>query len=488
MRCWPMLLMAITWPTLVRADAASAASPLPTAPGTSPNKPLDQHPAFSILRQDEDWSGLRDKSRRTDKIDALKYVPLNSSGSLWLSLSADAFVSFRSFDDPNLGVGGGFDDTYNYRFNGDLALNVGNRLRLYLALKSGDKLDLRGPVSPSDRKRLDLHQAFVQINVGDAIGLSANDAFVRVGRQELNYGDGRLIAARVGPNAKSDFDGVLLRTRFGKVTTDLLAFKGIIDRTGVFDNGRDRSRSLWGVYSSIAERQANLDLFYLGQWREMSSYAFLSDTLDETRHTLGVRLWRPLLNKRLGFNLGANLQFGGARPSIGQAYRIRAWSFAATLEQSLSRTKNASVLGLETGITSGDTNPGDRVIGTFRSIAPPGRLTGLADRFGPGNLVGIRPYIDLHPSEKIRLRPKITAFWRLKASDGLYSLSPSVISKPKPGNRFAGIEPGVEFEWTAGDHWTVTSFASHFFVANGIGASVIRHDVSYGEVTLAFKL
>ena len=115
-------------------------------PGTPPNNPAGERPAFAVLRQDEDWSALRDPRLRIGAWDRLKYVPVNARGSMSLSLAADAYVSARGFENAGLGASPGFDDTYNTRLNVHAALTLGDRLRLYGALKHGGQYRKEGLV------------------------------------------------------------------------------------------------------------------------------------------------------------------------------------------------------------------------------------------------------------------------------------------------------------------------------------------------------
>ena len=445
-------------------------------------------PSYAVLRQDEDWSSLRDPARRTDPLDRFKYVPLSSDGSVWASFAVDAYVSFRGIGNGDLGLTPGFDDTYNTRFNLHAALEFGGRFRVYAALKHGHRFDKSGPVAPPDRDRLDLHQAFGEVLIGDAVGRDPGDVMIRLGRQELNYGDGRLIAARVGPNVRSDYDGALARVRLNRVTADLIAFRGVTDGPGVFDNRPDRGRTIWGVYSTISGRVVNLDALFLSQRRAVSPYALVDVPLSEVRRTFGLRLWSPGADSGWRIGLGANYQFGRARDPGDRSFSIGAWSLAFNVERQERGMALKPAAGLEVGISSGDRDPTDGRIGTFRSLAPPGRLTGVADGFGPGNLAGVRPYVDIHPADALRVRAKATAYWRVLDTDGLYSLAPSVISRPAAGARFAGVEPGLELEWRLDGHWTLTGFASDFVVGRGIGRSSLRDSVSYLEATLSFRL
>ncbi|KXV23146.1 hypothetical protein AD933_00165 [Acetobacter malorum] len=48
---------------------------------------------YGIAPWAEDWSRLRDKSKRKDPFDLIKYIALNESGSIWLSFSGETRLS-----------------------------------------------------------------------------------------------------------------------------------------------------------------------------------------------------------------------------------------------------------------------------------------------------------------------------------------------------------------------------------------------------------
>src|SRR6266542_2901134 len=88
---------------------------------------------------------------------------------------------------------------------------------------------------PIDEKKLDIEAAFVEI------GASEGDRWVvlQAGRQELNYGSGRLVSVREGPNVRQSFDGAKLKIKFGAWRIDAFAARPDLDKPGFFDNVPD---------------------------------------------------------------------------------------------------------------------------------------------------------------------------------------------------------------------------------------------------------
>ena len=218
--------------------------------------------------------------------DSLKHIDVTEGGAATATMAVDAYVSFRQFDYQFFGVVAGPRPTANTRANVDLALDFAGRLRLYAGLKHGGQYFRGLPAAPIDSDSVDVHQAFVELNFGDVVGGARSDFFVRVGRQELHYGGGRLIAARLGPNVRSDFDGITVRGRRGSIVADAFVMRGVRDGSDAFDNGPDRTNALWGFYATRYGRRANIDLIYVGQHAKDSEYAFTRELLNETRHSL----------------------------------------------------------------------------------------------------------------------------------------------------------------------------------------------------------
>ena len=86
-------------------------------------------------------------------------------------------------------------------------LHYGPHVRTFLELKSGINSWRAGGPRPIDEKRLDFQAGFLEVGGATSWG----SIQVRAGRQELEYGSGRLVDVREGPNVRLSFDGFLVR-------------------------------------------------------------------------------------------------------------------------------------------------------------------------------------------------------------------------------------------------------------------------------------
>src|SRR5262245_6705837 len=68
-----------------------------------PPPPSTTHPDYKQLRYDEDWSLLRDSSKRTDYLDAIKYIPLGHREDWYLTLGGEVRPYYEWFRNEDWG-------------------------------------------------------------------------------------------------------------------------------------------------------------------------------------------------------------------------------------------------------------------------------------------------------------------------------------------------------------------------------------------------
>jgi hypothetical protein len=235
--------------------AAMLATPVLARAQGSGAPPTDLH-RYPLPTYEEDWRALKGVDR-SDVWDPVKFVPLSADGATSLSLGGEAGLTYERFGNQNSGLENG---------------RIG------------------GPRPVIDEDKLDLHQAFVDVTVG-VTGPSA--AVLRVGRQEIALGAGRMYALREGPNVPLSFDGVRAIARAGPWRLDGWAARPVDNTPRVFDDGSHHSFDVWGAYGSrvitLSRQSVGLDVYYLGLARDAAH--FDQGTANETRHTFGARVW-----------------------------------------------------------------------------------------------------------------------------------------------------------------------------------------------------
>src|SRR6266853_2033007 len=92
------------------------------------------------------------------------------------------------------------------------------------------------PIRRIDEKKLDFQAAFFEVGTGD----DRNWVKFRAGRQEMEYGSGRLIDVREGPNVRLSFDGFKVKTGIGSWQIDGFAMRPDLDKPGFFNRSEER--------------------------------------------------------------------------------------------------------------------------------------------------------------------------------------------------------------------------------------------------------
>jgi len=443
-----------------------------------------ERPRPSILRQDENWGALRDPDLRAGPLDRLKHIPLSPSGEVFLHLGLDARISARVFDNEEWGAVPGRDGAVYTRINPHAGLVVGDRARLFVALKHGQVTGRRGPIAPPERDALDLWMGFGELGFGDLLGGTPGDALLRLGRQEYHFGAGRMISVREGPNVRASADGTHLRLKVRGWTVDGLAVRYTTTEPDIFDNRAVDGDAVQALYATGPLPGAGvLDLYLIQHDRDRSPYQQASG--DEQRRTVGAR-W-SVRSERLTMDLEGTGQFGELRTPQA-TLDIRAWSVASTVQYAYPERPWTPAVGLEFGATSGDQDASDTRLETFRAPKPPGRYFGQSNPLGPGNLVGMRVFGQARPTPELVLEAQVLGFWRPEGQDGLYSPGGTIVRGASGrGTSFVGWEPGVNLERRINANLTLGIRASYFVAGEVIEASGPGENISFLELTSTFS-
>ena len=176
--------------------------------GTTPSVIHDR--SYKLLREDEDWSFLRDRNLRQDFWDPIKYIPLRKSADDWyMTMGGEAREVWEQIGNDNWGQSPYWNGYLNERYMPYFDLHYGKHVRTFIELKSGLNSFRAGGPRPIDEKKLDFQSAFLELSNSS----ESKSIHLRIGRHELEYGSGRLIDVREGPNVRLSFDGFLMKSK-----------------------------------------------------------------------------------------------------------------------------------------------------------------------------------------------------------------------------------------------------------------------------------
>lgn len=440
-------------------------------------EPDNQRPIFKKLRYEEDYSHLGQVTN-TDPFDSVKFIALSSSENNYLSFGGAIREHYEYTENPAWG-----DDpqdrhgTLLQRYVLHSDWHAGENLRLFVQLMSALEDGRAGGPSPVDEDRLTVQNGFVDVRM--PLG-QMGSAVLRGGRQELLFGSGRLVDVREGPNVRRKFDGGRLILVADTWQVSGIAVRPAEDQPGVLDDGTNNERSLWGVYGTgtVPLLPGSADLYYLGFRDNQASYE--QGAAEETRHSLGTRLWR----QTGGWDY--NWEFVAQWGSFGRG-QIRAWTVASDTGYSWSDVPLNPHLGLSANIASGDRNPDDADLQSFNAIFPRGNYFSELALLGPRNFFNLHPHLDLNLSHDISLTSDVNFFWRQSVSDGVYGPSGQLLrAGDGSSKRFVGSGLSINGEWRINRHLTATMIYSHFFPGTFVEDTGQSEDINYYELTLSF--
>ena len=476
---------AALWLTLGAAwvGAAQTVAPLQPAPQ------LEDRPAIQLLRFDEDWSQLKNPALRKDTLDRLKYIPLSKKSEAYLTLGGEFRGAYEDVLNDNWSAKPYPVNSFGlerYQLFADTHFNP--NVRLFLQLESGLEQGRPGGSRPIDKKNLDFLNAFLDLSRGRA----TRQTRLRLGRQELQFGSGRLVAVREGPNVRQGFYGARFTKGLGSWSLDAFAARPAKDNPGFFDNVPQQTASFWGVFAerTIGSKPTHaFDVYYYGLDRKTAT--FDSGAAREQRQTVGARVATGPPNpqdRRLvipHYDLEAVYQFG----SFGTG-SIRAWTIATESGVTFGRLPARPRVGLRADAASGSDARKSPNLQTFNPLFPIGNYFGILSDTGPGplNVYDVHPDIRAFLPHNVSLDADWVVWWRQSLHDGVYGVPGNLlVASGQSQARFVGHRPGVELRWQRNEHFYVQADYGIFYAGKFLRDSDHRHNLNYASVWTGFK-
>ena len=415
-------------------------------------------PPYQFLRYDEDYSFLADPTKKIDLWDWVKYVPLGSAG--FVSFGGEVRLRFESYENEFFRTSPSADNAYllqRYLFH--LDYHPTPWLRLFGQLQSSLESGRTGGPRPIDRDIIDLHQLFADL----VAHISKDEQLtLRLGRQEMAYGSGRLIAPREGPNVRRAFDEVRLLYKQRALSLDAFFASPVEIDPEAFNDQNIRDTYFWGIYATLPFHplpKILSDFYYLGLIDPKAR--FNQGTGREECHTIGARFFGTLghwdLNDELTYQFG---QF--------ESGHVRAWQIATDHGYTWPNLWGQPRLGLRAAVASGDNNAHDNDLQTFNPLFVRG------DYFTEAGLLSPQNFIDVFPSLRIKFSPQWSAeiggdiHWRENLADALYGPGGPLYPGNRDLARFVGTELVIGSAWQVTRHITLSASYSYFFAGEFI--------------------
>lgn len=368
------------------------------------------------------------------------FVPseeLNKRLPKWLRFSAEYRARLEGF------TGGGFK-----RNSDDLYLLNRFRINMKIQTSSWLKFNFQGqdarvfwknqrPAGPPFKDTMDLRMAYVE--VGDlenkALGL-------RVGRQELAFGEQRLVGHVSWLNTARTFDAARAAFRYHGYRLDAFASTVVNIRTGAF-NESSPGDNFHGVYGGIEKLIPRAVIEPYLFWRLAPNQPTEKGTRDSLDFkTVGFR-WVGKIPGNFDYDTEMARQSG----SLGTD-TIRAWAGHWLVGYTFIEARYKPRLILEYNYASGDEDPRDGKRATFDQLYPTAHdKYGLADQVGWRNIHDLRYGVEFKPQAKWLVTSSYHSWWLASARDALYSAGGVPIARVADGS--AGRRVGQELDFQA---------------------------------------
>jgi hypothetical protein len=439
-----------------------------------------ERPSFQFLRQRENWSVLADGPLDpSDPFDAVKYVKLDRSGSLWVSFGGSARARFEGWQGFDFGIPQTDDDVFSlWRVMAHADFRFGPRVRLFAQAKSALAAgrDLPGGSRTIDLDTLAMQQGFVEVGVLD----DPQRLVLRAGRQSLQYGRQRLVSPLPWGNTLRAWDGGMVRFRGGAWRADGFWTRPVI--VSSYDrNEADDDTAFWGAYatrSGTFVTEAYLLVF------ETEDRTYNGTTGAEDRYTIGSRVQGKIGGSRgpLG-EVEAAVQFG----SVGSG-DVAAWMLTLDATWTLGRGPAAPDLGFSIDMATGDRTPGGDVE-TFNQLYPLGHAwLGIADFIGRQNIQALSGRLGLRPAPKWAIVISPHLFRRFETDDAMYGAGGGVVF---PGDAGTSADIGQELDAVASyrfnPHFAIEFGYAHFFAGRFVEQAGGERDIDFEYVQGQFR-
>lgn len=406
----------------------------------------------------------------------VKDIPLSDDGDVRLSFGGTLREKFEYYENLTFSLEDVADDGYllhRLLINADLQVTPYFRLFTEFgnSLQSGKQQAI---LSPLDVDSLYLHQGFV-----DGILPVDRDATLtmRLGRQEFDYGSGRLVSAREGPNVRRSFDAARFIFEDNALRSDFFVARPLILNSGAFDDEQDEKTLFWGIYSVWDWSETHhTDIYYLGIEREEQRYGDRQAT--EWRHTLGARWWGT--ENGWDYNTEAIFQAGEFDRDL-----ILAWSIASDTGYTFEDVMWTPRVGLKANVISGGNNL--TTVTTFDALFPNNSYFSEAALFAPANLFDLNPNITIFPHESLSFLVMWDFLWRYDTTDAVY-VPPGVpgIAGSAGQSPYIGNEVSATLTWEA-TQWTTVAVEFTRFQAGAFVREAGGGDVTYVGTSIKFS-
>lgn len=370
----------------------------------------------------------------------------------WLRVRGEFRERVEGFD--NAGFNESRDDMYflsRFRFNAATTSRyVGTTVQVQDARVAKKSV---GPTGAPFKAPFDLRMAFADV------GTANSRVIARVGRQELAFGDQRLVGPSNWTNAGRTFDAAKVTFKTPAVQLDLFGASVVRILDGEFDKSGNGNRFA-GAYATSAKiiPKGSVDPYVFFR-RDVNQRAESGTLGSLSQVTTGAR-FAGRMPARLDYNVEMDIQAGSLGPDSVSAWAGH-WQLRETIPGKLTPHITA-----EYNFASGDEDPADGTRGTFEQLyATAHDKYGLADQVGWRNIHDVRLGFDISPFSATPITVNYHSYWLAESRDALYAASGAALARIPAGaaSRKVGQEIDVQVSRPLSQQLAFAAGYSHLF-------------------------
>ena len=333
------------------------------------------------------------------------------------------------------------------------------------------------PVPPNYQDTFDLRIGYAEL--GDS---EQDPVSIRAGRQELNFGEQRLIGYNGWRNTAQSFDAVRLMLHFGWARIDMFVSAPVTIQDRF--NRPVPGNNLHGVYGTMASRRRHFTLEPYLIWR--LSPAWRVEAGGFGRLSVGY-IGAHLFGKK-GDPWDYDIEVVTETGSSGSD-SIRAW--AGHWRAGYTSPGRIPVRWLaEYNHASGDRYPEDGRQGGFTAPYPSVHdRYGLADQVGWKNIHHVRTGAEIHVAPRWEVIPNIHNYWLASRTDGLFTPSNVQLARVEKGARSnrVGWEADLSAVWKINALLEAGVGFAHLFPGDFLREATPGVPYNYGYCLLNFR-
>lgn len=352
----------------------------------------------------------------------------------WLRFSGEERLRFEGFDAGGFKPDNG-DDYLLHRLRFNMKIQPLGWLKVFVQTEDARAFWKNQAAAPPFEDTWDLRLAYAEF--GD---MEKSPVAVRVGRQEINLGEERLVGSAPWLNTPRSFDAARLALHYHKVRLDIFASSVVVLRDGRVGSVQP-GNNLHGLYGGLTNviPHATVEPYLL--WRlQPGVKSELGPTGNLNMKVAGVR-WVGTLPHNFDYRTEVAFETGGLARD-----HIQAWAGHWVAGYTFPRAAWEPRLLAEYNYATGDGNSKDGRRNTFDQLYPSAHdMYGLADQAGWKNIHHVRAGVEWKVTLQWSMASRYSDYWLADAHDGLYNPISVLIARSPNGS--AGRWVGQEIDY-----------------------------------------